>query len=109
MLLAGCAHAPLNRPLLSASALAAPQPGPGSQDAGDSDVMVALFFSGGGTRAASLSYGVLKELADTRVNTPTRSYRLLDKVRAISAVSGGSFTAAYYCLYHDRMPSFLTC
>jgi NTE family protein len=108
MLLVGCAHAPLNNPLSSASALAAPQP-PESQEAGDNDLMVALFFSGGGTRAASLSYGVLKELAATRVNTPTRSYRLLDKVRVISAVSGGSFTAAYYCLYHDRMPSFLTC
>ena len=70
---------------------------------GDNDVMVALFFSGGGTRAASLSYGVLKELAATRVNTSTSNYRLLDKVRVISAVSGGSFTAAYYCLYHDRI------
>jgi NTE family protein len=65
--------------------------------------MVALFFSGGGTRAASLSYGVLKKLAATQIRTPTRQYRLLDKVRVVSAVSGGSFTAAYYCLYHDRI------
>lgn len=65
--------------------------------------MVALYFSGGGTRAAALSYGVLKELAATQIRTPTREYRLLDKVRVISAVSGGSFTAAYYCLYHDRI------
>ncbi|HXA80692.1 MAG TPA: patatin-like phospholipase family protein, partial [Opitutaceae bacterium] len=100
--LAGCVHAPLNQPLLSNSAPAAPQSASGSQDAGDNDLMVALFFSGGGTRAASLSYGVLKELAATRVETPTRSYRLIDKVRVISAVSGGSFPAAYYCLYHDR-------
>jgi NTE family protein len=103
MLLAGCVHAPLNQPLLSNSALAAPQPAAGSQDGGDNDLMVALFFSGGGTRSACLSYGVLKELAATRVETPTRSYRLIDKVRVISAVSGGSFTAAYYCLYHDRI------
>lgn len=102
MLLAGCAHAPLNRPLLSNSALAAPQMVSENQ-VGENDLMVALFFSGGGTRAASLSYGVLKELAATRVKTPTRNYRLLDKVRAISAVSGGSFTAAYYCLYHDQI------
>jgi NTE family protein len=67
------------------------------------DVMVALFFSGGGTRAASLSYGVLKGLAETRVDTANGNYRLLDKVSTISAVSGGSFTAAYYCLYHDRI------
>ena len=100
--LAGCVHAPLNQPLLSNSTLAAPQSASGSQDVGDNDLMVALFFSGGGTRAASLSYGVLKELAATRIETPTRSYRLIDKVRVISAVSGGSFPAAYYCLYHDR-------
>lgn len=73
------------------------------QDRGDNDLMVALFFSGGGTRAASLSYGVLKELAATRVKALTGNYRLIDKVRVISAVSGGSFTAAYYCLYHDRI------
>jgi NTE family protein len=103
VLLGACAHAPLNRPLLGVSALGAPQPVSGNQDKGDDDLMVALFFSGGGTRAASLSYGVLKELAATRVKTPTRNYRLLDKVRVISAVSGGSFTAAYYCLYHDRI------
>jgi NTE family protein len=101
--LAGCVHAPLNRPLLSAAALGAPQAVPGNQAAGDNDLMVALFFSGGGTRAASLSYGVLKELAATRIQAPTGSYRLIDKVRTISAVSGGSFTAAYYCLYHDRI------
>jgi NTE family protein len=102
MLLAGCAHAPLNRPLLSNSAPAAPQTVLENQE-GEDDLMIALFFSGGGTRAASLSYGVLKELAATRVKTPTRNYRLIDKVRVISAVSGGSFTAAYYCLYHDRI------
>jgi NTE family protein len=103
LLLAGCAHAPLNRPLLSASSLGAPQMEQGIQGKGDNDMMVSLFFSGGGTRAASLSYGVLRELAATRVEAPTGSYRLLDKVRTISAVSGGSFTAAYYCLYHDRI------
>ena len=65
--------------------------------------MIALFFSGGGTRAAAFSYGVLKQLATTQVSSPTQNYRLLDKVRVISAVSGGSFTAAYYCLYHDRV------
>ena len=102
-LLAGCAHAPLNRPLLSESVHSSPQTAKGKQDAGDNEVMVALFFSGGGTRAAAFSYGVLKQLAATQVNEPARSYRLLDKVRVISAVSGGSFTAAYYCLYHDRI------
>jgi NTE family protein len=103
MFFGGCVHAPLNRPLLRNPAPAAPLTGSGLQDRGDNDLMMALFFSGGGTRAASLSYGVLKELAATRVNTPAGNYRLTDKVRVISAVSGGSFTAAYYCLYHDRI------
>jgi NTE family protein len=103
MLLPGCAHAPLNRPLLSASPLGTLKPEPVDPKKSGDDVMVALFFSGGGTRAASLSYGVLKGLAETRVDTTSGNYRLLDKVRTISAVSGGSFTAAYYCLYHDRI------
>jgi NTE family protein len=103
MLLAGCVHAPLNRPLLTASAAGAPRLAPENKHRGDDDLMIALFFSGGGTRAASLSYGVLKGLAATRAGAPTGNYRLLDKVRTISAVSGGSFTAAYYCLYHDRI------
>jgi NTE family protein len=103
MLLPGCAHAPLNRPLLSASSLGTLKPEPVDQKRSDDEVMVALFFSGGGTRAASLSYGVLKGLAETRIDSPNGNYRLLDKVRTISAVSGGSFTAAYYCLYHDRI------
>ncbi len=62
-----------------------------------------MFFSGGGTRAAALSYGVLKALANTHISTGGGGFRLLDKVGAISAVSGGSFTAAYYALYHDRI------
>jgi len=80
-----------------------PQPALGAPQKDEGDLMVALFFSGGGTRAASFSYGVLKELANTRIVSSAETYRLLDKVRVISAVSGGSFTAAYYCLYHDRI------
>lgn len=65
---------------------------------------VVMSFSGGGTRAAALSYGVLQELRDTRlVVDGSRSTRLLDEVDNISAVSGGSFTAAYYGLFGDRI------
>ena len=60
-----------------------------------------LAFSGGGTRAAALSYGVLKELRDTPVPTAGGSERLLDEVHSISSVSGGSFTSAYYGLHGD--------
>lgn len=61
-----------------------------------------LAFSGGGTRAAALAYGVLKELNETKVGD-TKSYRALDGVDTISSVSGGSFTAAYYGLYGDQI------
>lgn len=67
------------------------------------DVLVFLAFSGGGTRAAAFAYGVLQELAATEVEIDGEPRRLLDEVDAISSVSGGSFTSAYYGLYGDRI------
>jgi NTE family protein len=67
------------------------------------DLSLALAFSGGGTRAAALSYGVMQELRDTRVRLDGRERRLLDAISVISSVSGGSFTSAYYGLYGDRL------
>lgn len=66
-----------------------------------SDTAVLLAFSGGGTRAAALAYGVLKKLRETPVPSQDDEHRLLEDVRGISAVSGGSFTAAYYGLNGD--------
>lgn len=60
-----------------------------------------LAFSGGGTRAAALAYGVLKELRDTTVPSDGGNKRLLDEVHTITSVSGGSFTAAYYGLHGE--------
>jgi NTE family protein len=67
------------------------------------DVFLLLAFSGGGTRAAALSYGVLRELRDTRVVVRGQETRLLDEVDVITSVSGGSFTSAYYGLFGDRI------
>jgi NTE family protein len=67
------------------------------------EVGLVLAFSGGGTRAAALAYGVLQELRDTRLAAGGHPRRLLDEVDIISSVSGGSFTAAYYGLYGDRI------
>lgn len=67
----------------------------------DGGHQVLLAFSGGGTRAAALSYGVLQELRDTYVADSGKPVRLLNHVRYIASVSGGSFTAAYYGLYGD--------
>lgn len=100
--LAACAHYPRN------SALAPSDLGKGyryptpAETAEQDELFVALSFSGGGTRAAALSYGVLKKLAETPV--PGRSGQsLLDEVDVISSVSGGSFTAAYYGLFKERI------
>ena len=65
------------------------------------ELMIAVAFSGGGTRAAALAYGVLEELAATIVEVGGESRRLLDEVDLITSVSGGSFTAAYFGLHGD--------
>ena len=67
------------------------------------DIVLTLAFSGGGTRAAALAYGVLEELRDTTVIINGKPRRLLDEVDIISSVSGGSFTSAYYGLHGDRI------
>ena len=100
---AGCAHWPETAPL------ARHDPGAGYRlenvrRAGQSEeVLLFLAFSGGGTRAAALSYGVLEELARTEVTLEGKKRRLLDEVDVISAVSGGTFTATYYALRGDRI------
>ena len=66
-------------------------------------LFVVLVFSGGGTRAASFSYGVLETLRDTEIEWKGEKKRLLDEVDIISSVSGGSFTAAYFALFKDQI------
>jgi NTE family protein len=68
---------------------------PGNPD----ELFVILTFSGGGTRAAALSYGILEKLRDTRFKWQGQERSLLNEVDAISSVSGGSFTAAYFGLF----------
>lgn len=67
------------------------------------DMALILTFSGGGTRAAALSYGVMQELRNTYLPTHGEKRSLLEETDLISSVSGGSFTAAYYGLYGDRI------
>jgi NTE family protein len=102
LLISGCAHYPVNAPVHSAN----PQSGYRFQTVAQTnsdDLLLMLAFSGGGTRAAALSYGVLEELRKTEVGSPGNEHRLLDDVGLISSVSGGSFTAAYYALWGDRI------
>lgn len=102
-LLAGCASLPANPPL------AAWRPEAGYRfellDKGgeaQDRLFVVLSFSGGGTRAAALAFGVLEELRATTVQWKGRSIRLLDEVDVISSISGGSFAAAYYGLRGEQ-------
>jgi NTE family protein len=101
--LVGCAHYPVNRPLDRAD----PQAGYRARNLIDPDnseeLLLLLSFSGGGTRAAAFSYGVLETLRDIGVSIQGLDRRLLDEVDWISGVSGGSFTAAYYGLFRDRI------
>src|SRR4030095_12468747 len=106
LLLGGCATAP--RPVNPPITQADPRSGYRfeTRQAADKDKenLVVLAFSGGGTRAAAFSYGVLEFLRDTEIVGPKgNKARLLDEVDVITGVSGGSFTARAYCLYGDKL------
>lgn len=88
----------LNKPIRHAPSVASQQ-GANRSD----ELTLILTFSGGGTRAAALSYGVLQELRDTPVRIRGGKRRMLDEVDLISSVSGGSFTSAYYGLFGDQI------
>lgn len=104
ILFIGCAHYPVNDQNRNFDAQAGYRfdvldPGPKNSDS----LFVCLMFSGGGTRAAALSYGIMEELRDTVIRVDGREKRLLDEVDCISSVSGGSFTAAYYGLFREGL------
>jgi NTE family protein len=66
-------------------------------------LFIVLAFSGGGTRAAAFSYGVVSELKAWK-SIDERS-TLLDHVALVSSISGGSTTAAYWAAHGtDRLP-----
>jgi len=69
----------------------------------DPQTLLVLTFSGGGTRAAAFSFGVLEELRRTVVHTAGRAHPMLDEVDLITGTSGGSFTALAYALYGERL------
>lgn len=99
----GCSHRYVNAPLTRIN------PGEGynfqthPRPNNSPEILFVLAFSGGGTRAAALSYGVLDELRNSTYAVDGQTRRMLDEVDAISAVSGGSFTAAAYGLYGDEL------
>ncbi len=108
IVLGGCATRPINPPLTRADPgtgyrLETRQAQSADQD-NRKDSLVILAFSGGGTRAAAFSYGVLEFLRRTEVTLPNgNTSPLLNHVDIITGVSGGSFTALAYGLYGDRL------
>jgi len=105
LLQAGCTttRAPENQAITSIDENSGYRPTRGWREDSPGSNTVLLAFSGGGVRAAALSYGVMQELRDTLIEQDGTTVRLLDEVDGISSVSGGSFTAAYYGLYRERL------
>jgi NTE family protein len=99
--LQGCAHYLQNQPLGSSRVTDTYDFGRFNSPENGDETFVALTFSGGGTRAAALAYGVLDKLQQTRIDKNNKS--LLDEVDVISTVSGGSFTGAYYTLFGNNI------
>lgn len=101
--LAGCASRPVNPPIAKADrSYGYRSEGRDVRGAAD-DTFVILAFSGGGTRAAAYSFGVLEELRRTDVVVNGRRTRMLDEIDIITGVSGGSFTALAYALHGEKL------
>ena len=98
-LLAACASlddAPINGAVEGKGAARAAELFP---DDGDGETLIGLAFSGGGTRAAAFSFGVLRAFAETPAPGAAKgSTTLIDRIDFVSGVSGGSVTAAYFGL-----------
>jgi NTE family protein len=112
VLLSSCAHYPVNSRVENingdfqgkAFSLDSPER--------SDELFLVLAFSGGGTRAAALTYGVLEALEKVKISGTQNSvamsgankpHALLDEVDTITSVSGVSFTAAYYGLHQKRI------
>jgi NTE family protein len=101
--LVGCAHYFVNVEKASTRQESEYRFNPEATGNNTNSLFICLEFSGGGTRAAALSYSVLEKLRKTRITWKGVEKSLLEEVDCISSVSGGSFTAAYYGLFGDRI------
>ena len=107
LLMVGCASRPINPPMDRID-LEKGYRGLSHTRGQDGDKLpenlVVLAFSGGGTRAAAFSYGVLEALREMELQESSgKKVRALDQVNLITGVSGGSFTALSYGLYGEKL------
>ncbi|MDC9701296.1 MAG: patatin-like phospholipase family protein [Alphaproteobacteria bacterium] len=65
----------------------------------NNDTLIMVSFSGGGTRAAAFAHGVMKGMMEQKMEVNGKERPVINKVRAISGVSGGAVAAAYFGLY----------
>ena len=68
----------------------------------EGEIVFIMAFSGGGKRSAAFAHGVLRGLRQIPVVEDGRTRSLLDELDYIAAVSGGSFPAMHYGLYHNK-------
>ncbi len=104
LVLGGCATRPINPPIKEVDPNGGYTFQTRQKHFKSQQNLVVLAFSGGGTRAAAFSYGVLEFLRRTEIAAPNGAkVRLLDAVDVITGVSGGSFTALAYGLYGEKL------
>ncbi len=102
--LTACATRPINPPIASVPPDKIYNFERKGQNTAQESTLVAIAFSGGGTRAAAFSYGVLETLRKTEfVNAQGERSRMIDHIDVITGVSGGSFTALAYGLYGEQL------
>ena len=101
VMLGGCATRPINPPIEQADLSKGYRFDTrwAHRNGYDAENLVVLAFSGGGTRAAAFSYGVLETLRGMEVIGPRgRNFRMLAKWTSSLELSGGGFTALAFRL-----------
>ncbi len=109
LLMGGCAHYPINPKLEKYEPPRLTMGGMVNSPTRSDDLLLVVSFSGGGTRAAALGYGVLEAMAQIEVPAPSNSplasdrtrHNLAQEVDLVTGVSGGSIVAAYFALKGD--------
>jgi NTE family protein len=102
-------HYPINPPLSAIDSSSGYRPAKVFASDLSDNFFLSISFSGGGTRAAALGFGVLEALRDTAIKWEGKDQRLLDQIDWIAGVSGGSMLAAAYALDGaDGMDNFET-